>query len=194
MYFFTSDIHFGNSENLILENRPFKTVKAFDNFVIKMFNRQAKKDDIIYVIGDFVDCDGKGCDSWKKAIYNVNKINAKVVLVMGNNEDRIVDNFYDGDYDKFRNYCLSVGFYDVVKDTVVEINNKKFYLVHRPIYYKKEYINLFGHIHREGGIYRPYGFNVCLDLNNFMLYSTDDIETLLERKRIYWDKDKDLNM
>ena len=32
---------------------------------------------------------------------------------MGNNEDRVVKYFFNNDFDKFKEFCLSVGFKDV---------------------------------------------------------------------------------
>ena len=73
MRFFTSDTHFNDYETLLIDDRPFSSAEEFDNFVINTWNTQAKKDDTIFVIGDFVDCDGEGFDSWKKSILYVKK-------------------------------------------------------------------------------------------------------------------------
>ena len=135
MLFFTSDIHFDDGDTLINDNRPFKSTKSFDRCFIKMMNKQAKKGDTIYVIGDFIDCNGDGHDSWKKSILYIKKIKADVILIMGNNEDRVVKYYFDNDFNEFRDYCLSIGFKDVCKNLVVRFNHKEFYLVHKPIHY-----------------------------------------------------------
>lgn len=194
MYFFTSDLHFDNEETLSLDNRPFKNTKQFDSFVIKQFNKQAKKEDTIFVVGDFVDCDGVESESWKKSLAYVKKINSNVVLIMGNNEDRVVKYFFDGDFDSFRKYCLDMGFQEVYKNLEINFSNINFYLVHKPIHYKSGIINLFGHMHRAGGLYKPFGLNIGCDLNHFRLYSQEDILNLLKMKDRYWDHDKNLNM
>lgn len=194
MLYFTSDIHFDDEDTLINDNRPFKSTKSFDRCFIKMMNKQAKKGDTIYVVGDFVDCNGENHDSWKKSILYVKKIKADVVLIMGNNEDRVVKYYFDNDFDKFRDYCLSIGFKDVCKNMIIRFNKKEFYLVHKPIHYNPDILNLFGHIHRSGGLYKPFGLNVGCDLNHFRLYSEEDIEFMLNMKSTYWDKDRNLNM
>ena len=194
MRYFTSDIHFNNEDTLINDKRPFKTTKQFDKYVLKLWNKTAKNNDTIYVVGDFIDCDGKGCDSWKKSILYVKKIKANVVLIMGNNEDRIVKYFFDGDFQKFREYCIDIGFKEVHKNLSLTMNNQEFYLVHKAINYKKGVINLFGHSHRACGLYKPFGFNIGCDLNHFRLYDENDIQFLLDMKSKYWDKDKNLNM
>ena len=69
MVFFSSDIHLGDEENLKLDLRPFKNIKQFDKQIIKTWNKQANRNDTIYIIGDFIDCSGEGHDAWKKTAY-----------------------------------------------------------------------------------------------------------------------------
>ena len=194
MNFFSSDIHFSDTETLKVDNRPFKSTKQFDKYLIKLWNKQTKKGDTIYVIGDFIDCDGEGFDGWKSSIKYVKKLKAYVVLIMGNNEDRVVKYYFNNDFESFRQHCIDLGFKDVCKDFVIQINNVDFYLTHKPFNYNSNMLNLVGHTHRSGGIYWPFGFNVGCDLNHFRLYSENDILDLLEMKKKYWDRDKHLNM
>ena len=194
MRFFTSDSHLGDEFTLKSDLRPFKNVKQFDKYVIRTWNKQAKKDDEIFVVGDFIDCDGKESVEWKKSIFLVKKIKAKVTLVMGNNEDRIVKYFFNNNFEEFRSFCVKLGFKDVIKNMTLTMRGKEFYLVHKPAEYKENYINLVGHSHAAGGIYKPFGLNVGCDLFHFRLVSEDDLFHLLRKKEKYWDKDKHLNM
>ena len=75
MYFFTSDTHFNDEPTLLMDNRPFETAEQFDNYVLQLWNSQAQAGDTIFVIGDFVDCDGSECDGWKKSINYVKELN-----------------------------------------------------------------------------------------------------------------------
>lgn len=194
MFFFTSDPHFNNTATLINDNRPFKTTKEFDKFVIKTWNKQAKTGDTIFVVGDFLDCDNETCQDWKKAITYPSKIKADVVLILGNNEKRIIKYFFNDDFQSFRKQCLKNGFKEVYENLELELLEHKFYLTHKPINYKEGMLNLFGHMHRGGGIYKPFGFNIGCDLNHFRLYSEKDIGHLLNMKKLYWDQDKNINM
>ena len=194
MFYFSSDIHFDDPDTLINDNRPFKTTKSFDNYVIKTWNKQTKKNDTIFVIGDFVDCNNESHDSWKKSILYVKKIKANVVLITGNNEERVIKYYFDYDFDKFKDYCLSIGFKDVCRNKIIHFNDREFYLVHKPIDCNMNMNNLFGHVHRSCGVYKPFGINVGCDLNHFRLYSENDIEHLYMMKEKYWDKDKDVNL
>lgn len=194
MLYFTSDVHFNDKDTLINDNRPFKTTKQFDKYVIKTWNKQVSKNDTIYVIGDFIDCNNDSDENWRDSILYVKRINANVILIMGNNEDRVVKYFFNNDFDKFREFCLSAGFKEVYKSLDLSFMGKDFYLVHKAINYKKGVINLFGHSHRSCGLYKPFGLNIGCDLNHFRLYSESDIKHMLGMKEKYWDNDKNLNM
>ncbi len=194
MYFFTSDIHFGDIQMLRMENRPFKDLKDFDEFIFTVWNEQATENDTIFVVGDWLDCDNKDSLLWKYSIDYPKKLKADVVLITGNNEQRVVDNFFNGDFEKFREVCLENGFKDVQKTLDISFCGYDFHLTHKPKDYKKGVLNLFGHTHRASGIYMPFGFNVCLDLNHFRLLSEDDILFYIETKNAYWDDDENLLM
>lgn len=194
MIFFTSDSHFLDETTFKIDNRPFKNVKQCDKFIIKTWNKQAHKNDTIYVIGDFVDCDNETSTSWKTALPYVKKIKADVILITGNNEDRIIKYFFNGNFEAFRQHCLNLGFKEVYKNLQIEILGQPVYLTHKPKDYKSGVLNLFGHMHRGGGIYKSFGFNIGCDLNHFRLYSTEDIKFLLYLKKDFWDKDENVKL
>ena len=194
MNYFSSDLHLSDLSTLKVDMRPFKSTKHFDRYIIKTWNKQAKKGDTIYVVGDFIDCDGAEHDGWKKSIYLVKKLKADVILIMGNNEDRIVKYFFSENYEAFKNFCLSVGFKDVYKNLNLKIKDIEFHLTHKPLDCNMNMLNLFGHTHRSGGLYKPFGFNIGCDINHFRLYSEDDIFHLIDLKEKFWKKDKHLNM
>ena len=43
MYYFTSDLHFGDETTMKVENRPFKSVKQMNRILIKNLNKIKKK-------------------------------------------------------------------------------------------------------------------------------------------------------
>lgn len=192
MYYFSSDTHFNDESTLKNDNRPFKSVKKCDKTIIKTWNKQVKKGDTIFVIGDFMDCDDENSDGWKKSIHYVRKIKAPVILITGNNEDRIIKYYFDNNFELFRKYCLEVGFKEVYKNLDISFNNYNFHLVHKPKHHKEGVLNLFGHTHRSTGIYKPFGFNVGCDLNHFRLLSENDIMQYIYMKNKYWDKNSDV--
>lgn len=194
MYFFTSDVHLDDEDTLYWEQRPFKNCKQFNKFLFKLWNKQTTKNDTIYIIGDWLDCEKGGSDLWEKSIHYVRKLKAQVILVVGNNEERVIKFYFDNDFEKFRQFCLKCGYKDVVRNATVKIEGVEFYLTHKPKNYKKGMLNLFGHTHRTSGLYYPFGFNVSCDLSHFRLLSEKDIMLYLQMKEEYWDSDHNLLM
>ncbi len=193
MEFFTADIHFSDVNTMKCDNRPFKSIKDYDNFIIKDWNKTAKKGDTIYVIGDLLDSDNDDCCCWKKGLDYIKKIKANVVLIMGNNEYRIVRKFFNNDYDDFVSFCLTKGIKEVHENLVVNSWGKKFFLTHQSKDANPKMITLFGHTHLCSGTYHPYGLCVSTDLNHFRLYTREIIEGYLDRKKKYWEPDSNTN-
>lgn len=194
MYYFTSDLHLGNNYNLILNKRPFKDYKQFERYLVKTWNSQVAGNDIIYIIGDLVDCHNKDNDTWKKSLNIVKKINSKIILIMGNNEERVVKYFFNNDFEAFRQYCLKLGYLDVKYHDKIKIKHRTFYLTHKPINHSKTMLTLFGHSHNAMGIYKSFGFNIGCDLSHFHLYDENDIMHFLDMKTNFWDKDENLKL
>jgi len=193
MKFFTADIHFCDIGTIICDNRPFKNAKSYDKYVIKHFNKTAKKGDTIYVVGDLFKCDGPNHFEWVEGLKLIKKINADIVLIMGNNEQRIVKYFFNNDFDSFVEHCKKFGIKEVYKTLDVEFAGKKFHLVHQIKDGDKRKINLFGHTHLCLGLYHPYGLCVSTDLNHFRLFTEEIILGYLQRKIEYWEPDENSN-
>ncbi len=194
--FFTSDTHFCESGDklkminsvLVRDRRPFKSIDEMNRKIIKNFNKQAKKDDVIFFVGDFCDYSSKNRTSWKDGLEIVKKIKAKVILILGNNEKRVIDNEFDGNYDNFKEYLLNLGFFEVYEDyCITNINGLDVYLTHKPLNCNPNYFNLFGHIHRNGAVKR-FGFNIGVDNNEYKLFSVQDVLSLKEQMEKYCDE------
>lgn len=195
MIYFTADTHFNHTNTLRREKRPFETKEEFDKYVINTWNNQVKKEDTIYVLGDFLNFNfEKGdSDSWIKSIYYPKKIKCDVILITGNNEERLIKKVFKGNFNLFKEFAINAGFKDVKREDFLEYNGYLFFLNHFPSKHKDNFINLFGHVHRSTGIYKPFGINVGCDLNYFKLYSIDEILDILQQKSIFWDDDIDVN-
>ncbi len=195
MIYFSADTHFNHTNTLRREKRPFETKEEFDRYVINTWNSQVKKEDTIYVLGDFLNFNfEKGdSDSWIKSIYYPKKIKCDVVLIIGNNEERLIKKVFKGNFNLFKEFAINAGFKDVKREDFLEYNGYLFFLNHFPSKHKDNFINLFGHVHRSTGIYKPFGINVGCDLNYFKLYSIDEILDILQQKSIFWDDDIDVN-
>ena len=191
MRWFTSDTHFAKTGDKILrrEMRPYKTIKEYCDDQIRIWNEQASRDDVIYHLGDMCNYNGTEKD-FLPGLMLVQEVNAKVILIMGNNEERVMQYCFENNFEKFRDFCIRHGFLDVKQNDTISIDGAKLYLVHRPIDCKPGMLNLYGHVHRQGGIWSPYGFNICTDVNHFRLYSENDIRFLISQKAA-WDNDAD---
>jgi calcineurin-like phosphoesterase family protein len=173
----------------------FKDNAEYTAEQVRIWNEQASSDDTIYVIGDFCNYNSTEKD-YISGLAVSKQINAHIILITGNSEDRVIRDIFGGDYEKFREYCLTdphFKFEDVIRNTYVTINGEKFFLTHKPTDHDKECQTLFGHTHRYGGLWKPFGFNVGVDLNHYRLFGDDDIMFMLGKKKIYWDEDMAVN-
>ena len=193
MNYFTADIHFCDMSTMKSDNRPFKNIRAYDKFIIKNWNKTAKGGDTIFVAGDLLDCDGENSTEWIKGLKLIRKVKADIVLIIGNNEQRIIKIFFNNDYDAFVKTCKEHGIKEVHKNLDVEFCGKKFHLVHQIKDGDKRKINLFGHTHLCSGVYHPYGLCISCDLNHFRLFTEDIIMGYLKRKTDYWEPDENTN-
>lgn len=192
---FTVDTHFSSDDTIIRENRPFTDSTDFDKSVVDIWNKQIlSPEDIIYHLGDFCNYNDTCKDTWVNGLNIVKNINCNIILIIGNNEKRIIEDEFNNCFLDFRDFCLDLGFYDVCEDYYLMLDDYDLYLNHFPSKYKDTYVNLFGHTHRATGLYKPFGLNVCCDLNFFRLYSASELIRLLKEKRIYWDNDIDTNI
>ena len=193
MNYFTADIHFCDEKTMRSDNRPFKSIKGYDKFTIKQWNKVAKVGDTIYVIGDLLDCDDANSHKWEQGLKLIKKIKANIVLIIGNNEQRVIKHFFSNNFEEFVEVCKLSGIKEVYKNLDIEFAGKKFHLVHQIKDGKKNRINLFGHTHLCSGVYHPYGLCVSCDLNHFRLFTEEILLGYLQRKYDYWEPDDNTN-
>lgn len=191
--FFTSDTHFGNDLPLKREYRPFENWKSFLVKTTKIWNKQTGKDAIIYHLGDYVDYVPNRESNWEYSLNWVKNFKAKIILIIGNNEERLIKDHFNNNFNAFRDYCINAGFKDVKKEDYLDIDGVKCYLNHFPRKFKEGYLNIFGHTHRTTGIWKPFGLNVGCDLNHFRLVDRQELNRLIYDKNKYWDNDIDTN-
>jgi len=158
--FFIADTHFGDDLIINFEDRPFSTSKEMDNTIIHNWNMKVKKEDMVFVLGDFSSCD------FQKTKIKMQKLNGYKILILGNH-----------DLNKDISYWQNVGFEEVYKYPI--IYNKFFILSHEPIYMNKNtpYINVHGHLHHL--TYNDTGFfNVCVENTD---YAPINMEIVLKK-------------
>lgn len=127
-----SDPHFGHDNIRMFENRPFASVKEMDESLIKEWNSVVKKDDKIFVLGDF------SFHNKEKTKAIISRLNGRKFLVMGNH-----------DKERSKSWWLDAGFDEVSEFPIIY---KGFYIFsHEPLYVNNNmpYVNIHGHIHGQ---------------------------------------------
>ncbi len=191
MFFFTADLHLGDDEILARESRPFASIREFENEFVKNMNEAAGREDVLYVIGDWFNYNSIHKPHPSEAVSVLSRISPRVILIMGNGEERIVREIFQNRFDLFRSFCLENGFADVLPECRLSFGGRDFYLNHYPRKHMEGTVSLFGHTHRATGLWKPYGLNVGTDLNHFRPFSETDILDLLHTKEEWWDLDED---
>lgn len=191
MDYFTADLHLNSSSIMLRENRPFRNALKMSRKIIANINRVAGYGDTVYIIGDVVSEFNNTESTWKEALPFMKSLHAKVILFMGNNEERVVERYFDS-FESFKKYCYKQNVTEVLYDHWMKINGMNVHLNHYPTNYDPSMFNLFGHTHRSTGLWKPWGLNVGCDLNNYSPFSTHDIMYLYQQKTNFWDSDMDV--
>lgn len=127
--FFIADTHFGDSNILRYENRPFSDVEQMDSTLIKNWNNTISKDDKVFLVGDFSEY------GFEKSREICQQLNGEKFLVMGNHDFQNEKYYYDCGFD-------SVSRYPIIYENFWIIS-------HEPLYINRNmpYANIFGHVH-----------------------------------------------
>lgn len=147
-----ADLHFGHENILKYSNRPFKSVEEMDKSLIDNWNGIVSKDDLVFVLGDFI------LSHDKQYIKNiVNQLNGRKVLVRGNH-DTLPNELY-----------IEVGFNQVTKYPLY-LTADNVILMHKPIPIENIHLDIkyiFGHVHDK--------YCTMDDLNNCYCVSVERI-------------------
>lgn len=124
-----ADTHFGHTNIIPYESRPFSDVEEMDRELVKRWNETVGKQDLVFVLGDFSFYGKERTAKICKALQG------KKVLIMGNHDSHSVP-FY-----------LECGFAEVSRYPIVY--EGYWILSHEPLYMNAHmpYANIFGHVH-----------------------------------------------
>ena len=171
MIYFTADLHLGHKNIIKLCDRPFNSIEEMDKVLIANWNRKVKRNDTVYIVGDFV---------WDKSDVKgyVEILNGKKILIVGNHDKWVKDEAIGRLFDKITNY------------EEVSLNGHQMTLCHYPMIEWKNsrkegttklgYL-IYGHIHNN--IKAEYellfnttnALNAGVDINNFEPVSFDEL-------------------
>lgn len=80
-----SDTHFGHTNVIKYDGRPFKTAKEMDDTIIANWNSVVKDGDTVYHLGDFAFADANRVDSI------LSSLNGNKVFIYGNHDKDMLD-------------------------------------------------------------------------------------------------------
>lgn len=139
MNFYIADCHFGHSNILRFDHRPFDDVYQMEEAMVMLWNATVRKNDTVYILGDF--CWGKA-DEWLRIIR---QLNGTKVLIEGNHDL--------GNYpEELRKQFAEITPYKEIVDNGKDNSSRKVLMSHYPMpFYKhsnnQKYHMLCGHVH-----------------------------------------------
>ena len=162
MIYFIADTHFSEENIMRYENRPFADVTEMDQKLLSRWNSIVKKDDEVYVLGDF------GAEGKEKFILN--RLNGKKFLIKGNHDVRSNQYYRDAGFEEIYDHPV------IIKDFWI--------LSHEPLYVNRNmpYANLFGHVH-DSPIIKTYSkqhYCVSVERINYKPISFEEIISVIQ--------------
>lgn len=140
MNLYTADLHFGHSNVINFDHRPFIDVDEMDRTLIALWNNRVRNDDDVWILGDLI------YRSSKDATWYLRQLKGKKHLIIGNHEKAIMKN------QRALKYFESV---EMMQEIVDHINNNpvRVIMCHYPIaewngFYRNAY-HVYGHIHNN---------------------------------------------
>ncbi len=134
MNYYIADTHFGHTNCLKFDNRPFETIEEMDRVMIDAWNRTVGQEDEVYILGDFC---FKSSNSSKKYLSS---LTGKKHLITGNHDGVTLKN------EEARSCFESISQIKVIYD-----EGEKIILCHYPIAewesMKSGSWHIYGHIH-----------------------------------------------
>ena len=128
---YIADTHFGHSNIIRYDNRPFWNSEEMDKALIEKWNDAVTNKDTVYILGDF---------SWHKedeTIVILNKLNGNKILIRGN---------HDPASEKMSRCFKKVCDYLEIKD-----NGTRVVMSHYPMPFWngqfRDSVHLYGHVH-----------------------------------------------
>lgn len=160
MIYFTSDLHFGHESVLKFCDRPFANLKEMERALIGRFNRIVKKEDTVYILGDFA-----YKIPAKEADKILQKLNGHKTLLIGNHDRNydpaLFDEICHYKHTHYNCYQLSLMHYPMMEWKNSRHGSLQLHgspQLHE-ILQLQESLQLHGHIHSGDGKRRYYNLS-----------------------------------
>lgn len=165
MNYFTADLHLSSIDFIRDWFLPFNDIDSYISTIIGNINKDCSKNDKLYVIGDFIRFLDKDSDpDYMQNLELVRQLQPETYLVLGNNEQRLIESEFDNDYDGFMQVAVESGFKGVSKSLTMEMRGRAFDIVHNPEDAIGDLMTLHGHFHYMTA-YTKVGLNVSIFQN-----------------------------
>ncbi len=134
MILYTADLHFGHSEVINFDHRPFADRDEMDAVLIKLWNERVQDDDTVYIVGDVC------FKSHHNPDWYLRQLKGHKILIVGNHDWPLLDSPKACSY-----------FEGIEKMLEIKDGENKIVLCHYPLtewngYYYGSW-HIYGHIH-----------------------------------------------
>ncbi len=176
--FFTADHHFGHSNIIKFENRPFSDANEMDETLIKKWNQKIGPKDQVFHLGDV---SLRRPEKTKKIL---DRLNGKIYLIRGNHDKSVLKPICKDRFEWIKDYHF-----------MKVPNGPAIVLMHYclRVWEKKHYDSwhLFGHSHSNlPEVEGELALNVGVDCWEYSPVSFDEISSRMEEKLSTWEERK----
>ena len=178
MNLYISDLHFGHSNVIGFDKRPFCNCDEMDHTLIQLWNARVQPEDTVYILGD-VCYRNEHSEEWY-----LQQLKGHKVLIIGNHDGRLLEN------------PEALRYFDRVEKMMhVADDGHQISLCHFPIaewngYYKGAW-HIYGHIHnKKNETYemmrtRERALNAGCMINH---YAPVSFKELLRNNKEFWEE------
>lgn len=163
--FVIADTHFGHSNIIEYENRPFNDVFEMNDQLTKLWNDTVGNGDLVYVLGDFTLA--RSLDLIRSL---VNSLNGRKILIMGNHDTRKPKDYIECGFETATRKPM------MVEPGVI--------LMHEPFedagLIAMNYIYFFGHVHNHYSLMNDYSNCMCVSVEKID-YTPIDLDSAIKR-------------
>ena len=168
MNYYISDLHFGHSNVIRFDKRPFANVDEMDLKMIELWNMKVSPTDNVYIIGDIC------CRNSKPPHWYLAQLTGHKHLVLGNHDIVVLKDKH------CEQFLESINQMELISD-----DGKNIFLCHYPIcdWYKARHGSwlIYGHIHnKRGDAYefmktKDHALNASACINGYVPVNFDEL-------------------
>ena len=118
--FIIADTHFGDSNIIKYENRPFIDIADMDEKIITLWNKTVSEEDIVFHLGDV------GVYTLEKMKKIIRKLNGNKILIMGNHDNYLtLSEWMECGFSEVYRYPIIYNEFILIHLCGMDVNTKK---------------------------------------------------------------------